>query len=309
VCLAGFGRATDTSKTCTPCPYGSYQTGTGASCLSCPFASFYSPVDGNGATVNSSSTTLFDSAVSAEACVPLQSQLSPEAGQAYFSPDNAPVLNLTTTTNLTNIGACFGRCPNNTCCLMQYDAVNRTCMIATFAPVPFNTSVATGLQLLYKLPPSAMGSASSVQLPQPGPDGSVPAAAVAVEGSDPGVSAKTIASSYYATCSVPAATAAVWTTAGTNLGPDARTFVKGAATWDSASGSKAECQRRCDQSNTCWGFFFDAATKQCLYRGGVDAMATRSFFVMPASGAGLQANTSQQCAAAEAPQVRVHHAS
>jgi hypothetical protein len=167
--------------------------------------------------------------------------------------------------------------------------------------VTFNAA-ASGLQLLYKLPPSAMGSASSVQVPQPGPDGSVPAAAVTVEGADPavdgpGVSAKTIASGFYAICSVPAADANVWPTVGTNLGPDARTFVKGAAAWDTASGSKAECQRKCDQSNTCWGFFFNATSSQCLYRGGVDAMATRSFFVMPASGAGLQANASQQCAA------------
>jgi hypothetical protein len=291
VCLAGFGKVTNTSKTCTPCPYGSFQPGTGAFCQPCPFANFYSPVDGNGATVNSSGTTLFDSVVSAEACVPMQSQLSPEAGQAYFSPENTAVLNMTSIANTSNIGACFGRCPNNTCCLMQYDAGNRTCRIATFAPVAYNTSVTSGVQLLYKLPPSAMGSASSVELPQPGPEGLVPAAEGAA------VSAKTIASGYYATCTVPAATAAVWQTAGTNLGPDARTFAKGVAAWDTTSLSKAECQRRCDQSNTCWGFFFDAATKQCLYRGGVDALATRSFFVMPA--AGLQSNASQQCAAPE----------
>lgn len=88
VCLAGFGKATVASTTCTPCPYGTFQTGTGTVCEACPSAKFYAPVDGNGITVTSASTTLFDSVVNAEACVPLQSQLSPQAGQSYFSPDN-----------------------------------------------------------------------------------------------------------------------------------------------------------------------------------------------------------------------------
>jgi hypothetical protein len=241
--------------------------------------------------VNSSSTTLFDSAVSADACVAVQSQLSPEAGQAYFSPDNTAVLALTISLNASNIGACFSACPGTMCCLMQYSVDNRTCRIATLAPVAFDAAaaIANGVQLLHKLPPSAMGSASSIMLPQPGPEGLIPAA----EGLE--VSAKTIASSYYATCSIPAPNAAAWQTAGTNLGPDARTFVTGPAAWDTTSLSKAECQRKCDNSNTCWGFFFDVATKQCLYRGGVDALATMSFFVMPA--AGLQGSASQQCAA------------
>jgi hypothetical protein len=121
------------------------------------------------------------------------------------------------------------------------------------------------------------------------------------------VSAKTIASGFYATCSVSSATT-VWLTVGTDLGIDARTFVKGGAAWDTASQSKELCQRRCDNSNNCWGFFFNATSKECLYRGGVGALATRSFFVMPTTptpGAGLQASASQQCVVPD--QVRSGH--
>jgi hypothetical protein len=73
---------------------------------------------------------------------------------------------------------------------MQYAVTNRTCRIATLAPVAFDTAVSSGVQLLYKLPLSAMGSALSVELPQLGPDGSVPAA----NGLE--VTTKTLASSY-----------------------------------------------------------------------------------------------------------------
>jgi hypothetical protein len=240
-------------------------------------------VDGDGTTVTTNGTTLFDGAFGAEACVPWQNQLSPEAGQAYFAADNAPVLDLLNVSTRVNIGACFSACPADRCCLMQYSVANRTCRIGALLPVAFDANVTTGMQLLYKLPPSTMGSASSVaELP-----------------ADPSVSAKTIASGYYATCSIPAATAAIWQTAGTNLGPDARTFAAGAAVWDTTSANRAACQRKCDNSNVCWGVIFDAASGACLYRGGVDALATRSFFVMPA--AGLAANLSKDCSMAIQP--------
>ena len=72
---------------------------------------------------------------------------------------------------------------------------------------------------------------------------------------------------------------------------DARTFVTGAAAWDTPSaadnkGKRAECAKKCDASNVCWGFLFDAAAGKCLFRGGVDALRTRSFFALPAAAAG-----------------------
>lgn len=282
VCIAGFGKATLNATQCTPCPYGSWQPGGLAQCQSCVQAPFYTPVDGAGGastTWTSNSTTLFNGAYGPEACVPWQSQLSPEAGQAYFSADNTAMLSLLTNSTANSLGACFWTCPNNTCCFAQYDVTSRICRIATLAPAAFEANVTTGLQLLYKLPPSALGSASSVTRDPNSPEA-------------PTVSAKTIASGYYATCTVPATTAATWQTAGSNLGADARTFATVAALWDTTSGSKTECQRRCDQSNTCWGFIYNVTTRACLYRGGVDALATRSFFVLPPTGmhqAGTQA--------------------
>ena len=278
--MPGYGKTTPTATICSPCPYGSFQPGGLAQCQSCPQANFYTPVDGAGTTWTSNGTSLFDGAIGAEACVPWQSQLSPEAGQAYFSPDNAPVLNLTKVYSAASLDVCFTACPSNMCCMAQWDATRNTCRVAELSPIAFNANTTTGMQLLYKLPPSALGSASSIK-------------------TDPTehqqVSAKTIASGYYATCSIPASTAAVWQTAGSNLGADARTFSTAVALWDTTSGSRAKCQARCDQSNVCWGIIYDAATKACLYRGGVDALTTRSFFVLPPTG--IQAAVAQDCAA------------
>ena len=58
------------------------------------------------------------------------------------------------------------------------------------------------------------------------------------------VSSKTIASGYYATCSIPAGSVATWVAgAGTNLGPDARTFSAGTAVWDAGT-TVGACQAR-----------------------------------------------------------------
>lgn len=43
------------------------------------------------------------------------------------------------------------------------------------------------------------------------------------------------------------------------------------------------CACRCDNSNVCLGFIWNAASAACLYRGGVDALATRTFFVLPST--------------------------
>lgn len=282
MCLPGYGKATETDTMCSPCPFGAFQPGGLAQCQACPVANFYTPVDGAGTTWSSNGTTLFDGAFGSEACVPWQSQLSPEAGQAYFSPENTPLLNLTQVYSAPALASCFAACPNNMCCLTQWDATNKYCRVATFTPVDFTSNTTTGVQLLYKLPPSVLGSASSVKNPA----------------DEPTVKTKTIASGYYATCSVPAATAAIWQTAGSNLGDDARTFSTAVGLWDTTSGSKKECQRRCDNSNVCWGFFYNVATNACLYRGGVDALASRSFFVLPPIGA--QSAVTVDCAAADA---------
>jgi hypothetical protein len=204
------------------------------------------------------------------------------------------VLALLNNTRQTTMAACFAACPADSCCMMQYDVTNKTCRIGSLPPVAFNASVSAGMQLLYKLPPSTMGSASSVELAPP-TDVTQPTVITVGEDGTGTVAAKTIASGYYATCSIPAASAAVWQTAGTNLGPDARTFAGGPAAWDTSSTSRAQCERKCDESNVCWGVVYNAATGACLYRGGVDALATRSFFVMPVTG--LQGNVSQQCPA------------
>lgn len=250
VCLAGYGIQAGSTQ-CTLCPYGTYQPGGSTTCQACPQTSFYSPVDGNGTTWISDGTTTYPGSFGEETCVPKQSQLSPEAGQAYFSPSVAS--SLLSTASQPSLDACLSSCPANSCCMAQYDAAGEACGTVTLTPAASDAN--SGMQLVYKLPPSTLGSASSV------------------------TKAKMMSSGYYAHCTIPATDSATWQDAGSALSSDARTFVQGSPTWTTAS--SAECKKACDNSNVCFGFLFDAAAGKCMYRGGVDSLKTRSFFVLP----------------------------
>lgn len=262
VCIPGFGRATPSSP-CTICPQGSYQPGRLTTCQLCPNATFYPPVDGVGATWTSVGTTTFLGAVGEESCVPKESQLSPEAGQAFFG--SAPAVQaLLTTTNATSLATCLASCEPTACCMVQWHADTSKCKRASLPPVGAD---ALGFKLLYKLPPSTMGSASSIK------------AATAAAPEAGGVTAKTISSGIYARAAIPDATKASWLLVGTNLDQMGRTFSKAdqASLW--RVGSEAECKSLCDNSNVCWGFIHDGSS--CLFRGGEDALKTRSFMVLP----------------------------
>jgi hypothetical protein len=230
-------------------------------------------VDGNGATYTSTGTTLYPGSFDKESCVPRRSQLSPEAGQAYLVPGSALLGTAETAATLT---ACIESCPTDQCCLAQYDVTAQKCNKMVLAPSA--SDVATGKQLLYKLPPSTLGSASSV----PVVAGQEPAATPSAT-----VTGKMMASGYYAHCTVPNADAPAWEAAGSNLGSDARTFAKNGAQWTAANTKRDECKKLCDNSNVCWGFVYDAVNAKCSFRGGVDAISTRSFFSLPTGFAAL----------------------
>lgn len=267
MCLAGYGKVTPTDATCAICDWGSFQPGGQTTCQQCPTTAFYAPVDGVGGTWVSNGTSVFKGAFGSEACVPVHSQLSPEAGQAYFS-EESPLRSLLTVTQQQTLTTCLSSCPAGGCCLAQFEGSSGTCRKAVLTPAA--ASATSGKQLMYKLPPSTLTAASSVD-----------AAQKQQKKKSQVVSAKMMSSGFYAICDIPAAAAATWQVgAGFNLGPDARTFAKSAA-WDTTSTSRAACQQICDASNVCWGFIYDVATKACLYRGGVDALSTRSFFVLP----------------------------
>ena len=257
MCIAGYGKPTNSSSTCSLCPYGTFQPGGLDSCQSCPASSFYPPVDGAGDVISSDGTTLNTGAYGEEACVPKQSQMSPEAGQAYFTPATSVTL---TNATAANLAACLASCPANKCCLAQFDGSN--CQSATLAPA---AATATGPQLAYKLPPSTLGSASSVHHKAKG---------------------KMISSGYYAHCDIASADLDSWFTVGSNLTADARTFATGAAVWDTTVTSKADCKKKCDNSNVCFGFVSTTVSGavRCAYRGGVDALGSRAFFVLPVGG-------------------------
>ena len=255
MCIAGYGMASG-STVCTPCGYGFFQPGGLTTCQLCPTSAFYTPVDGAGDTYTSDGTTTYLGSYGAEACVPKASQLSPEAGQAYIAADSPAAALLGVGASAADLATCLSSCPADQCCLTQYDVAGKKCYQVLLEAASSTTT--SGQQLVYKLPPSTLGSASSLK----------------VEG-------KMMSSGYYAHCTIPTATAASWAAAGSDLGADARTFVKGAA--KKSGTTRAECKKACDNSNVCWGFVFDSADSSCSFRGGVDALKTRSFFALPTS--------------------------
>lgn len=80
VCLPGLGKASSTAP-CLLCAYGFWQPGGLAECQPCPSTTFYPPVDGVGDKHTSTGISFSEGATGEEWCVPVHSQLSPEAGQ------------------------------------------------------------------------------------------------------------------------------------------------------------------------------------------------------------------------------------
>lgn len=279
VCLPGYGKRTlAPNAKCEICPKGQWQDGTSPVCFACSNSTFYSPVDGLGPAWTTAGTTPFEGAIRLEDCVPIQSQLTPEAGQAFFpiisdgSAGSAALQGLVSaaTTQGSDLATCLGACPTDMCCFTQYDMPNGVCRTAVLEADATNAT--TGLQLHYKLPPVGPG-----------------AAALSIDNSKKRVDqvqAKGLASGWFGTCSVPAAQAAAWQAIGSALTPDARAFVKnnGTALWHTGT-TRAACKALCEDSNVCLGFIFDAANGACLFRGGIDALASRAFFSVPTTAA------------------------
>jgi hypothetical protein len=259
-CIAGHGKATD-SNDCTPCPYGTWQDGTATTCSACESTTFYSPVDGDGDTLTSSGTTAYTTMFGKEACFPIKSQLTPEAGQAYIAPTSDSFSLLSEVNGAATLQACVDSCPANQCCLTQFDAQASKCLRATLAPA---SSKATTKQVVYKLPVAGLAATAS-----------------STDNADGTTQAKTLSSGYFAHCAIPAVDADKWAEAGVTLGSDARTFATGTISANTRTVSDvAECKKLCDASNVCWGFVWDGF-KTCSFRGGVDALKTRSFFGVP----------------------------
>lgn len=264
-CVAGYGKAS-ASDVCTPCGYGTWQDGTSTTCSACESTTFYSPVDGDGATLTSPGTTAYTTMFGKEACFPIQSQLTPEAGQAYFAPGSDSHALLSNVSGATTLEDCVDSCPTDQCCLTQFDAQDSKCLRATLAPA---SSKDATKQIVYKLPVAGLAATAS-----------------STDNADGTTQAKTLSSGYFAHCTIPSADAAMWSAAGVTLGADARTFATGTIegnTFSPQTEGVAGCKKRCDASNLCWGFVWDGEAGTCSFRGGVDALKTRSFFAVPAA--------------------------
>jgi hypothetical protein len=65
-------------------------------------------------------TSFFKGADSIAACIPKESQLSPDAGQIYFRSAVLPELTLSVAA--ATLGDCIRACPQGSGCLVQFDA-------------------------------------------------------------------------------------------------------------------------------------------------------------------------------------------
>jgi hypothetical protein len=63
--------------------------------------------------------------------VPRESQLSPDAGQIYFSTAVLP--SITQAVPKPNLAACIATCPPDSCCMVQFNGNTGTCYYATAA--------------------------------------------------------------------------------------------------------------------------------------------------------------------------------
>lgn len=230
---------------------------------------------------------------------------------------NSAVTGLLTSSSAGTLAACINSCPANACCWAQWEAATTTCRRATLTAVGADVP---GPRLHTKLSPSAMSSAASANRTRRYGDGGI-------------AKANMLSSGIYSRCLIPAAQKAAWLAVGSTLDPsDAQTFSRASvnASWETVA-TPEDCERKCDNSNVCWGFVLDNNEAvpsafniftgrweavgnprptngwRCLYRGGIDALRTRSFFVVPTgvdlSQLNWQGATPKELATANALQV------
>eukprot|EP00775_Hariotina_reticulata_P006512 gene6512-6739_t len=160
---------------------------------------------------------------------------------------------------------CVKACPDDKCCINQYQATNTadensgTCLTAVLDPVAPDTTTA---KLYYKLPPSELIAAASTE----------------------DVKALTKSSGIYARCSLASyATQAGNGEIGTSPFPDdieqPSTFTR----WNEPRcNSEATCEATCDALATCWGYIFvPGSGKGYAIRGGEMQLGYRTFFASP----------------------------
>jgi hypothetical protein len=145
VCLQGLGKASSTDP-CEPCDYGFWQPGGLAECQPCPSATFYPPVDGVGEKHTSTGITFSKGATGEEWCVPVNSQLSPEAGQVSTASSAANTIcrSFCSIPCLRQMACSAGRCLSLLChflrcmhaCMrpLQHQCLPQSSMYANLAP-------------------------------------------------------------------------------------------------------------------------------------------------------------------------------
>jgi hypothetical protein len=215
-----------------------------------------------GNAVTSYGVTFYQGMSGPETCVPRFSQQANPAGHVMSLDDSM----FTVTSSGTARETCLKTCPEDSCCINQFEAVDPadeetgTCKRAVLAPAGPDSTTA---KLYYKLPPSEVIAAASAS-------------------NDTTAKIKTQSSGIYARCALDSyASLAASGEIGTSPFPDdiekAKTFVR----WNEARcNSEQSCETTCDSLATCWGYVFVPGSGYAI-RGGEMQLGFRTFFAVP----------------------------
>lgn len=262
------------------CAYGTFASGPNTGeCTACPVAKYYMPVSGLNVTISSLGWTTYPGAFGEEVCVSKTSQVSPDGGQAFLPNISNPAPFTLAGTSNDTLDKCINACdpPNQRLCFAQWDTQTKKCAFATLAPIASNN--ASVVHLVYKLLPSSVSAASSLQ---PGAASAAPDAATDGPPS-PKVAVKSMPSGYYAHGHIVASDIAAWSGLGSHLTESANTFSSSEDLRTNVNDVK-DCKKICDNSAVCWGFVWTPSAGNqgtCNFRGAIDATNSVAFFDMP----------------------------
>eukprot|EP00775_Hariotina_reticulata_P004824 gene4824-5072_t len=259
VCAAGYGIPSSKPTSidpadCALCTCGTFNTGGSLRCSDCPTTVFNHPV---GDTYISDGINFGTGMTGPEYCVPKHSQFPTPAGHIFGIDDSlfAPAQ------PVTDVAACILKCPANQCCISQFEetSTGNACKIAALPPVGPNY---TGARLYYKLPPSELIAAASVNNT---------------------ISIKTKAAGIYTRCvmngtweSLAAAGKVGWSANASLVEETNRTTL---VEWGECA-DETSCRIKCEGLATCWGFIY-VPSKGWAIRNGEDQIGFRSFMISP----------------------------
>lgn len=157
--------------------------------------------------------------------------LPPEQSAVIFPNGTIPAANST---------QCVNACGKSACCLTQFTNSTNRCGVAILEDDTVENGYGFGYRITFKrvdLPINCLVGMNN-------------------------------ALGWYQRCKIPTPAVGAYAAIGLNLNTAANAYVTNQV-WYQAN-NELGCRRVCQPSALCWGFIYNADTKQCLFRGGSD---------------------------------------